>query len=747
MAIPTLITTNKSFICSYNIGSNIDHRKSLGIINEITTFTNEYIDGFCWIPVCSPIETNNHSWYCDKSDKDVVYVKVGVRVSADGYLHAWLLSLQKVSELILWNNRYNTTNNPIPNSTILHWAIEKMYRLVIGNTTNFDINNIKFQKYGCVGATRLLLFGNYNNSLTNSVKYTIDPTNVIESDFSWYPNNSTTTLGDYLFTADESYSLTCQIQGTGGVNDWWGFSGAFGKSPDTIDPVFYKIISSSSSINISAICDPTTPTTTTKGVCNRWVGNGIGNNSGRSYTISQSGSGCMSCPSQYSWDHVTIDLSPNVCYHWVPEDPGPPVVPGHYECCSSFTYDTSISFNYGSFVQITPSKINYLLGNAQFIGLDHSTDIFCRYYKMSNILDSFNVLINGDLDELKHGSFVDAIITPDPPGGNEGCALRTLFTRHVGIGLLTDNTDVTRNNADWTIVWQIPVHSTDDTTNVVTSSDAIDQISVNTLLNEIKGDYNTHRVSTTFHEIADNTNVVLSADAISESTAVTLANEIKADYNAHRSQAGVHYDDDTGNTVTSADATNLTTAIILTNEIKSDYNHHIDGTVGYDYFSDWKVPDGLGSRTPGTPNTPYIRPLTHHDEFNVVADQPVLGGFLYEPVTSNAFLERNPGTETKIVIPISNMTDFDFLYKLVAPPFSILYHLKTDGDDTKDGLTWPNAWKHWTYAVANTPDERTLLVEEGTYNDGETTIGPANSILIYLVKGGVDDVVTVTVII
>ena len=47
--------------------------------------------------------------------------------------------------------------------------------------------------------------------------------------------------------------------------------------------------------------------------------------------------------------------------------------------------------------------------------------------------------------------------------------------------------------------------------------------------------------------------------------------------------------------------------------------------------------------------------------------------------------------------------------------------------------------------MQNTPDERTLLVEEGIYNIGETQIEPDNSIVIYLVKNHIDDVSTVTV--
>jgi hypothetical protein len=124
------------------------------------------------------------------------------------------------------------------------------------------------------------------------------------------------------------------------------------------------------------------------------------------------------------------------------------------------------------------------------------------------------------------------------------------------------------------------VHDVNDTTNAVTSSDATNQTTLNTLLNEIKTDYNAHRISTAFHDAADSTNIVTSADATDAATSVTLANEIKTDYNAHRSQADVHPHDDSANAVSSADATDEATCITLANEIKTDYNAHLTATAG-----------------------------------------------------------------------------------------------------------------------------------------------------------------------
>jgi len=58
-----------------------------------------------------------------------------------------------------------------------------------------------------------------------------------------------------------------------------------------------------------------------------------------------------------------------------------------------------------------------------------------------------------------------------------------------------------------------------------------------TLANAIKADYNTHRASTTYHYNADATNVVTSADATDQTSLNTLLNEIKVDLNAHMASA------------------------------------------------------------------------------------------------------------------------------------------------------------------------------------------------------------------
>ena len=194
------------------------------------------------------------------------------------------------------------------------------------------------------------------------------------------------------------------------------------------------------------------------------------------------------------------------------------------------------------------------------------------------------------------------------------------------------------------------IHLTDDTTNPVTSVNATDQATVNTLLNEIKTDYNAHRVSTTFHDVADTTNVVAAADATDLATSITLANEIKTDYNAHRSQATVHPHNDDENTVTSADGTDLATTITLANEIKGDYNGHLVATKAANTVK-FTPPDSWSKCFVNSSEQYWIRsrvsvaafttqPLLTQGWVNVVADSLLytnsnLGMYSFEDTSAN----------------------------------------------------------------------------------------------------------------
>ena len=57
------------------------------------------------------------------------------------------------------------------------------------------------------------------------------------------------------------------------------------------------------------------------------------------------------------------------------------------------------------------------------------------------------------------------------------------------------------------------------------------------------------------------------------------------------------------------------------------------------------------------------------------------------------------------------------------PAMATIYYVKTDGDDSKDGTSWDNAWKTITHAVATVAEGSTIEVAAGEYSNtitGET---------------------------
>jgi len=78
-----------------------------------------------------------------------------------------------------------------------------------------------------------------------------------------------------------------------------------------------------------------------------------------------------------------------------------------------------------------------------------------------------------------------------------------------------------------------------DSTNVLVAAVPTDLATCITAVNELKTQYNLHRVMTSCHPVADSTNVVSSADADDLPKTITLANEIKTDLNAHMAAAFV----------------------------------------------------------------------------------------------------------------------------------------------------------------------------------------------------------------
>jgi hypothetical protein len=95
-----------------------------------------------------------------------------------------------------------------------------------------------------------------------------------------------------------------------------------------------------------------------------------------------------------------------------------------------------------------------------------------------------------------------------------------------------------------------------------------------TLANELRTDYEAHRVNVTFHAAADNVNTIAAASSTDLATAITLLNDWKAKYNAHRTQATVHANNDTVNIVSVANATDLRSALVLAFDCKAKYNAH-----------------------------------------------------------------------------------------------------------------------------------------------------------------------------
>lgn len=140
------------------------------------------------------------------------------------------------------------------------------------------------------------------------------------------------------------------------------------------------------------------------------------------------------------------------------------------------------------------------------------------------------------------------------------------------------------------------------------------------LANELRSDYNAHRVSTTYHVVADGTNAVTLAAAVTLADAIALLNQIKAKYNAHLVQGGVHQLNDTTDGVTTGDATNLQSAVVLANDLKELYNAHLVqiGVHGYD--------DTVNTLTPGCPAGRQHRLLPDPERHQGEAQRPLPAG-------------------------------------------------------------------------------------------------------------------------
>lgn len=71
--------------------------------------------------------------------------------------------------------------------------------------------------------------------------------------------------------------------------------------------------------------------------------------------------------------------------------------------------------------------------------------------------------------------------------------------------------------------------------------------------------------------------VIAAPLATTQATLETLVNELKADHNTHLTEATVHFNNDAANAIAAADASDLATAITLLTEFQTDWDLHVNG--------------------------------------------------------------------------------------------------------------------------------------------------------------------------
>ena len=119
----------------------------------------------------------------------------------------------------------------------------------------------------------------------------------------------------------------------------------------------------------------------------------------------------------------------------------------------------------------------------------------------------------------------------------------------------------------------------DDTVNVLTLTSSLTQLIL--LANDLRVQYEAHRVLLTVHGVADGANAVTAPVATNLATAVTLLNDIRTQYEAHRVLlAGVHSVSDVFNPVTAPASTDLESAVTLANDLRTQYEAHRIDTGG-----------------------------------------------------------------------------------------------------------------------------------------------------------------------
>lgn len=182
------------------------------------------------------------------------------------------------------------------------------------------------------------------------------------------------------------------------------------------------------------------------------------------------------------------------------------------------------------------------------------------------------------------------------------------------------------------------------------------------LANDLKAKYNLHRVQGTRHATNDTTNIVSNSDAYDFDTLVTLVTELSTDLNAHFTDAALgaawayHGAQESPTSVLASTAAVTTLAEILTrlDDIKTKYNQHdANGTTHAAGTARQVSVTRLPSISAGAGTGTYIYAFLYHYQYYV-------GGVLHEdfgPTTQVTLSSADTGTKSISQIPtISNGT-------------------------------------------------------------------------------------------
>lgn len=773
MTIPALSSGDKSFICSYSIGSNADFRLAMGVMNVVTAYTTEYVEGKCRIPVYAPQETTDHSHHIDALSKDVVYVEVGCRVSSDGYIHTWLTDSQKVSELILWNTRYDQTYYAVDDTTVLHWVIEKLYAQMLA--TGFVASNIKFQKY--VSGTRLYMFGNYSNSLTNPLVFNSSATVVSDCDASWYPNNHDITIGDVLTTGTPSRS--CSTDSSRGretiqanrvyvydnsvytdYTERFNYGGDIPIPTDIGDYLYIGYSYMFFTVMIDTLVAGTGGTTDWEywngsiwddiAVSNSFLN--VGEDSSNFNSSAWDWSACNINGYNRYWIRARIDT---------PYTTAATIGKGYIRRAEYSDFTTMFMKEIAG-VCSEPSFWYATYGNAGSVSIDSLCDPTTSASKDFTLCHIPNTTTIGTGNNSGRTYTVGESMSPVVCAGSLG---------NCGVGTATGNANVDMEpNRAYTWVpsycsgaaggnqteceanggtW-VPGHYTCQSGFTYDTSVSFTYAKWNTITpNAIDHSSGRAYFGGTPLDYDGGSSVKFLAQYYSNDVIDTFAELLYGDLDELKHEdmiASTTVDTKLYTFYTKHVAAAMMTSSGITN-IDSDW---IVNWGANDYNSTWVAPDGLAARNPGSTQALLDRPITHHDEF-YTGTTDIEGGFLYDltaqpgigeravdkegkifhPVCDNtdfdwlealqyshAFLERGINPETKITHPVHYNTEFDALYDMV---YSHAFLGRDPGTEAKPGHPVCNAEFCWLYELYNPfPVYRFLKIGGDDLLDGKT---------------------------